>query len=204
MKIRNATCAMAVVLASGTALAGPGDTLEFEDLVPGTVYNNGSSFQTAGINFGQLVNIDVLDFTHSGGTTTNTGSATVVNPNQAGAGNGISMGNVNLDFDFGGPQTTVSFQYAEFGGNVNLTVNGTLLNFEDYISMDGMNAGGAMVSVSEDMPGSNSGSVTVVGNITQFSTGGQELNIDDVRFVPAPGAVALLGLGGVTLLRRRR
>ncbi len=195
---------MAVVLASGTALAGPGDTLEFEDLVPGTIYNNGSSFQTAGINFGQLVDIDVVDFTFSSGMTTNAGSTVVVNPNLAGAGNGMSMGNVNLDFDFGGPQSVISFQYAEFGGNVNLTVNGTLLNFDDYIDMNGMVPGGVIVSVSEDFPGANTGSVTLTGNIGQFSTGGQELEIDDVRFIPAPGALALLGLGGVTLVRRRR
>lgn len=189
-----AVAATAALCLTPLASAGLG-TLEFEDLISGTSYPNGSSFVTEGTT------VNVTDFFFLNGSSFSGGSAEVFNPNLAGAGNGIFMGNVNLDFQFALPVTIIGFAYANQGGNVNLSVNGSLYNDNDMSGADGTVLGGANVSVSGDEQG---GFVTIQGNITQFAVGGQEFTLDDVRCVPTPGAASLVALGALAGARRRR
>ena len=198
MRHRN-TIAVVVVIALALSTSARAQTAMFEDLVVSTVYNNGSTFASNGITF------DVGDFTYSGGGTTNSGFTSVINPNAAGAGNGMNVNNVNLDVTLPSAASAVGFAYAEFGGNVNLTINGTLFNSDDFFANDGFSNSDYSISVSNV---SNSGFVTVSGAITQFSFGGQELSIDDVRVVlvpePATAVLGTLALAGVILAARRR
>lgn len=175
-----------------------GDTLEFEDLTPGMSYPNGDMFMTEGIQ------VNVGNFYFSSGTEYSGGSASVVNPNGAGAGNGMGMGNVNLDFQFPFPLTTIGFSYVNGGGNVNLMVNGALFNDNLMLAADGMMIGGANVMVAGVVRGADAGFVTIQGHITQFSVGGQEFDLDDVRYVPTPGVAGLLGIGALGFAGRRR
>jgi len=186
--------AAAALCLTPLASAGLG-TLEFEDLVVNTVYPNGSSFVTEGVT------VNVNDFNFLGGGSTSGGSAFVVNPNAAGAGNGMSMGNVNLDFQFGFPVSIIGFVYDNSGGNINLIVNGSLYNDNDMSGADGTVLGGANISVTGNEGG---GAVTITGNITQFAVGGQEFEIDDIRCVPTPGVSGLVAFGALAASRRRR
>jgi hypothetical protein len=145
------------------------------------------------------ITLDFFNFSGSGGESS--GGAFVLNPNGAGSGNGIGMGNTNLNFQFAFPLTTVGFSYAESGGNVNLIVNGALFNSDDMSLADGTVLGGANVAVAGD---ESAGVVTITGVINEFKVGGQEFEVDDVRFVPTPGVAAVLGLGGLAATRRRR
>lgn len=197
MSSRSATASLAVLALAPLAVAT--GALEFEDLTPGTEYPNGSSFITEGAQ------VNVTDFFFSNGTPHSGGSAFVVNPSFPGSGNAMSMGNVNLDFQFPFPLTIIGFAYANFGGNVNMSVNNVLFNDDDLSLADGMNIGGANVSYSTFSRGlTPSGIITIQGNITQFSVGGQEFEIDDVRYIPTPAPAALLALGALPLARRRR
>ncbi len=199
MTLRTLFCAAGALVLVTPAFAGIENTLEFEDLTSGDMFNTGSMFSTEGVT----VSLNEFFFFPGPGGTAN-GFAEVINPNQAGAGNGIFANNTNLDFGFAFPQTTIGFAYANEGGNVNLTINNTLLNAGELIDLNGMMVGDVTVTVSPDMPGIDTGFVTLVGTIDQFSVGGQEFNLDDVRYtVPSPGA---LMLGAITLvgLRRRR
>ena len=191
-----ALIAASTIACNSTAWA---QTAMFEDLVVGTIYNNGASFTSNGITF------NVKDFTYSNGGTTNGGFTSVINPNQAGAGNGMNVNNVNLDVVLpGGGATAAGFAYAEFGGNINLSVNGMLFNTNNFVDNNGFSNSEFSISVSDV---SNSGFVSVSGNINQFSFGGQELNIDDVRVVgvpePASAALGLLAAVGLALFARR-
>lgn len=169
-------------------------TLEFEDLTTNTDYNNGTTFATDGVT------VNVVDFYFSNGDPYSGGSAFVADP-AIDSGKGLCMGNVNLEFEFD-PATTIAFEYAEFGGNVNLTVNGILLNEDDFLDMHGSNAvPGVTIDVNDSM---NEGIVTLTGNITEFCVGGQELCIDNVRCVPTPGIAGLMSVAGLATLRRRR
>ncbi len=175
-------------------------TATFEDLIVSTNYPNGGSFTSDGITF------NVEDFNLFPSGSTNAGSTTVANPNSAGAGNGMTMGNVNLDVVLpSGGASAAGFAYAEFGGNINLSVNGMLFNTDDFVAHDGFSNSEFSISVSNV---SNSGFVSVTGAINQFSFGGQELNIDDVRIVgvPEPSTVVLgaLALVGAALMALRR
>ena len=63
--------------------------------------------------------------------------------------------------------------------------------------------GGVTVSVMN--LGGDFGSLTLTGDITQFSIGGQELWIDDVLLIPGAGALAVMVIaGGLVRGRRRR
>ncbi|REK19030.1 MAG: PEP-CTERM sorting domain-containing protein [Planctomycetota bacterium] len=199
---------LAVVLAGAscgwqTARAA---TLEFEDLLLGQQYDLQAatpapdSFVTDGVP----VQLSEFFFLPAGSTTS--GAAIVFDSvanagsSPGGSGNYLWPSNVNLNFDFGGPVTTVSFLYGEFGGNLNLRVNGDLANVNTFAALPAM-LGGATVQL-------DPGRVTLVGTINSFAVGGQEFSMDELRFVlvpePASGLLALAGLSGWMLVCRGR
>ncbi len=192
----------AVCVGSLLTAAANAQTVEFEDLTAGDVFQDGTASDPFTATNGLTdVTISLEFFNFLGGGGNADGTATVVNPNDAGAGNGLFMGNTNLNFALGGAVPAISFAYANVGGNVNLIVNGSLFNDNDMSAADGTTLGGASVSVSGDEQG---GTVTITGAITEFQVGGQEFTIDDVRGVPTPGAASVLALAGLAATRRRR
>src|SRR5688572_22065651 len=115
-----------------------------------------------------------------------------------GSGNELTVNNVNVAFDFNDVPFTnaIALQFGEYGGNVNLEINGDQRNVPDFSALDGMTVGGATVEVVAGPPGAARGSLFVLspGAITSFSIGGQELFIDNIisSCIPEPAALAFL------------
>ncbi len=190
--------AMAAVSAPSQAA-----TLNFEDLVLGTIYNPGDSFTTSGVT------VTAEDFTFSSGVTTNLGFSRVENGTLAGgSGQELNVNNILLSFDVGNV-TALSFAFGEYGGNLNMRVNGAFQNFENFSQLNGAMIGGALVSVVNGF-GNDQGSISLTGPISSFAVGGQEFYMDDLRtsgVVPLPAGLVLLGSGLLGLLglgRRKR
>jgi len=122
-----------------------------------------------------------------------------------------TLNNIRLDFDIsglGGPVTGAIFDYADFGGDENLVINGTVLELPDFASAPGSVAG-VNISVTPPMGGGVLGQVSLAGPLTSLAIGGQELGIDNVRFrvVPEPASICLALvalLAGVACPRRQR
>jgi len=94
------------------------------------------------------------------------------------------LANVNVRFDFG-VATDIRLQYGAFGGNQNLRVNGAMTNFGSMHSLESVTLGTANISIKSGTNGR--GDLLVSGIITNFSIGGQEFAIDDVRISPYVG-----------------
>lgn len=110
------------------------------------------------------------------------GVATVVASNHA-AGSvsqELQLNNINLRVVPLKAANIATFNYADFGGNVNLWCNGVLSNTNDLSAAPAV-LGGCSVAVTRiNMFGFHFGTVTLTGNITEFGLGGQEFFADDV------------------------
>lgn len=121
-----------------------------------------------------------------------------------------TINNVRLDFDVSGlpgAVTGATFEYADFGGDENLVINGVVLELPEFTAAPA-SAGGVNIAVAPPMGGGVLGQVSLAGPITSLAIGGQELGIDNVRFryVPEPTSIALASLAAVACLTcgRRR
>jgi len=212
---------MGVMAFSVVGIARAAVLLDFEDMPlpspPGTYSQTGLNWFVT-----DSVKVTLDDFCYSCPppvcTSTGTGAnaddsvfPSLPTRNYAGA-TGIAMhtNNVNLVFldpgVLGEPVHFASFLWGEYGGNVNLEINGDLFCGEDFTLL-GPTLGGASVSVVSFGPtpggGGELGKVTVTGVIESFKVGGQEFWIDNVEGVPEPTTLLLLGLGAVMLRRKR-
>jgi hypothetical protein len=147
--------------------------VDFEDLTVDTVFVVTDTFSDSGAT------MTVKEFQWSGGTWTSDGTAMVDDELQAGgSGLDINCNNVNIKFDFGSSLNGLSLLYGEYGGNLNIDINGTFQNFEDFADIDGSTIGGVDVAVTD--LGGGLGKLELDGVINSFDIGGQELWIDDV------------------------
>jgi len=147
--------------------------VEFEEQQVGTQYVVGDTFTDSGVS------ITVEPFTWSNGTSTSSGVATIDSGGQAGgSGNDVNTNNVNLSFDLPGAPTGLTMRFGEYGGNLNLRINGDFRNFEDFADIDGATIGGVQVAVAQLTP--QRGVLVLAGAINDFAVGGQELWIDDI------------------------
>jgi hypothetical protein len=74
--------------------------------------------------------------------------------------------------------SSLTFRFGEYGGNLNIEINGDFRNFQNFSDLNGLTIGGANVSVTNGF-GNDIGEVTISGTIDSFSIGGQELWVDD-------------------------
>lgn len=99
------------------------------------------------------------------------------------AGQDLLINNARVNFDFPFVPEKVVIFYGEYGGNVNLKVNGVLRNVEDFIILDGTTVAGVDVYVTESaVPGGVQGIILLEGAINTLEIGGQEFFIDHVGF----------------------
>ena len=151
--------------------------MSFDSFPLGSQYFVGDN-QTFGSIYGEFT-----PFQWSDGTWTNGGVATIENGGQArGSGNEINLNNINIRFLFNATQPVVAtFKYADWGGNINLGVNGTLLNRNDLSSLNGSVVNGVLILVTRtNVFGGHYGTVALIGqtsNIDRFAVGGQEFFI---------------------------
>lgn len=145
--------------------------VEFEEQQVGAQYAVGSTFTDAGVP------ITVEPFTWSNGTSTSGGMAVIGSGGQAGsAGNEANTNNINLAFDFPGTPSGLTLWFGEYGGNLNIRINGDFKNFADFADINGATIGGVQVAVAQLTP--EIGVLALAGPIDDFAIGGQELWID--------------------------
>jgi hypothetical protein len=146
----------------------------FESLTLGATYHVGDSFVDSGAV------ITAHPFVWSNGTPTSDGYAQVGNAGLAGgAGLEMQVNNINLEFDFGQPLVGLSLKFGEYGGNLNIEINGDFRNFQNFADIHGLVIGGVQVVVANGL-GNDKGHLGLTGVIHDFSVGGQELWLDDV------------------------
>jgi hypothetical protein len=167
----------------GPELACCSGCVEVQDLILGDTYLVGDTFTVN--NVSSTFGFDVLasDYIFTSGTAFGGGFAEVENTGLAGYfGNELKVNNINLQFTpTAVPPMGVSVLFGEYGGNINLSVNGVFANVSNFIDLDGASLGGAMISVPTGGFGNDTGELLIYGTaITQFTIGGQELWIDHI------------------------
>ncbi|MDH5506956.1 MAG: cadherin domain-containing protein [Anaerolineae bacterium] len=148
--------------------------VDFENLTRGTIYTVGDVFSSMGAR------IQVLDYASMGGTVISGGQAWVDSSGTAG-GTGIEIGvnNAALFIDFGRVLSGLRLHFGAFGSNYSITINGSIVDFNAFLNINGKEVAGVTVSVT---PGGASGQgiLGLSGKIESFAIGGEELWIDDV------------------------
>ncbi len=148
--------------------------VDFEDTPLGVPYHVGDTFADSGAN------LIVQSFQLSDGTWTSAGFVGVGNAGLAGGwGKEMGINNVNLAFEFAGPCEGLSICFGEYGGNLNIRINGDFRNFENFVDINGFIIGDVTVSVVNGF-GNDQGVINLSGVIHSFAIGGQELWIDNV------------------------
>lgn len=161
--------------------------VHFENPRLGTKYKVRDKFKDS------CAKITVQAFQWSNSKWTNNGFAKVGNAGRAGGSNQeIEINNINLAFDFNTSCKSLSFLFGEYGGNLNIGINGDFRNFENFADINGTTIGGVNVSVVNGF-GNDKGVLKLSGKIikSKFTLGkkdvwasiiigGQELWIDDV------------------------
>lgn len=152
----------------------PLSCIEFEDLTLGAKFHVVDVFISSGIP------ILGSPFIWSDGTQTDTGFAEVNNAQDAGgSGQDLEVNNILLEFDYGRPLNALKGRFGEYGGNLNLIINGQFRNFENFSDIDGAVIDGVSVSVLFGS-GNDQGEILLEGEIYSCAIGGQELFIDSI------------------------
>ena len=153
--------------------------IEFTSLTVGTSYTVGNSFADANVD------MTAADFQWGNGQWTNSGHALIDNKGLAGGtAQELNLNNVNLRFGFNSQRESLSLMFGEYGGNLNIDINGDFQNFADFADIDGTMIGRVTVSATNGL-GNDQGTLELTGPINSFAIGGQELWIDDVCHQPA-------------------
>jgi len=158
------------------------DCLDFELEPLDRSFTNGQTFTEDGLT------LKVSDFTTSNGNTISTGSVNIQGDNRARhIRHEANLSNATLNWRYNCAQR-VTFNYGEFGGSVNLIIDGELANVANMIDLNGTSLGGAAVSVTATpvSGGGVVGRVTLTGIMQTIGVGGQEFWIDHVCHVPCP------------------
>jgi len=159
--------------------------LDFEDLPLGQMYDLSmltaapDNFTTGGRN------VQLQPFQWVSGMWTSDGWAQVQNGGMAGGfGNEMATNNVNLRFGLPAPLGFLRFQFGEYGGNINMDIDGTFLNFNNFIDVNGLVIGSALITVPVGGFGNDMGVLAVQGGFfSALTIGGQELWIDNVDYI---------------------
>lgn len=118
-------------------------------------------------------------FQWSSGDWTSTGWSYASAANYA-CGDGLELvtNNSTLTVKPAAPMRDMAWQFGEYGGNINISVNGDFRNVDDYIALDGLNVGGCIVHVTSGGYGNDCGEVWLEGDVYKLSIGGQEHTVD--------------------------
>jgi len=192
-------CLIALFVATCT-LTSRAATVGFESLGTGTVFGLGSHAPGDPVHVEDGIRMTVENFRL--GSTDYFFFAEVGGPgSQAFATQSLSLDNISVRFDFadvGFVVDKVTFEYADFGGASNFSVNGeTLFVIDPFSSLPADVATGVTATF-------DTGLVTLQGPIQSVLIGGQELVIDNITPVPEPATGVLVTLALLTVWRRHR
>jgi len=158
---------------TGSALAA---FPSFDDLATGTAYSPGDSF------ISDSIAVKLKPFQYFDGSWTSGGHASVTTDLWAhGSYNELNTNNISAYYDFGGSigsQTEVALLFGEYGGNINIAVNGDFANIHNFIDVDGAMLGGCNITVVSGGLGGDHGELLILGTIQNLTIGGQELAVD--------------------------
>ncbi len=175
--------------------------IDFESPALGTTYNVGDVFTDSGAT------MTVKQFQWSNSNWTGGGHASTGNAGLAGgSGQELATNNVNVAVGFPVTPNVIHLNFGEYGGNLNLEVNGDFQEFDDFAGIHGTTIGGATVSVTNGF-GNDQGTLMLTGEVNSFAVGGQELVVDEICYTEQPGVDATgtwimpYGVGGTPLYR---
>jgi hypothetical protein len=176
--------------------------IDFDDVPAAAAYHVGDTLSSSGYDFA------LTDFQWGGGTWTSGGVAGVATWGtlSGSTGQAIYPNNINLALTLASPAPYLRVLFANYGGDLNVEVNGDFRNVTNFMSLDGTVIGGATLTVSLVTPSSSAdeeGELYFDGAINSFKIGGQEMIMDNVA-IPEPASLSLLAMGGLAMLRRRR
>ena len=175
--------------------------INFESPALGTTYNVGDVFTDSGAT------MTVEPFQWSNSNWTSGGQALIDDAGMAG-GTGQELGTNNVNVNVGFPVTpnVVHLRFGEYGGNLNLEVNGDFQNFGNMAEIHNTMIGGALATVTNGF-GDDTGTLMLSGEINSLAVGGQELWVDNICYTEQPGVNATgtwimpYGVGGTPLYR---
>ncbi len=150
----------------------------FEDMAVHSPYYAGDSFISHGVHF------TVAPFQWSSGTWYNGGKVYADNANRAcGTGQDLFTNNANVQIRFRHRVVhDVYWMFGEYGGNVNIEINGDFRNVNDYRDLDGMMVGGVLIHVLWGGYGNDCGCILLDGAVQKLAVGGQEHWMDCLRW----------------------
>ncbi len=156
-----------------------GPCAAFEDLAPGTVYVLGDTFTTNGID------ASVGEF-FVGGTPFDNFTEVATGGLAGGTGNELEVNNVTITFAMPASPAGWSVQFGEYGGEVNLAVNGANVGIDgpDFAHWTGQTLGPATVQASGGLDSADGVLELRGAGITDITIGGQELWIDNLCPLP--------------------
>lgn len=98
-----------------------------------------------------------------------------------GSGLDINANNVNLNFRLDYPVNKITLRFGDYGGNSNIRINTEFRNVGDLLSLNNSTIAGVDLTFTAGQSGANwIGQLTLVGDMTDFAIGGQELWVDDI------------------------
>jgi len=158
--------------AEGDGPAGrPGEPLEFERLMIGSVYGVGSGFESDGLSF------QVEAFGDGLGNAEVASSAAP----QAGSSKSLRLAHASLRCADGAAMG-LEFDYVDNGAGVAIEVGGERRSAADLIALDGATLGAVAIAVSESSTaGVRRGHMILKGKIEGFAIGGTDLLLEDLR-----------------------
>jgi hypothetical protein len=172
------TCAIG--LAEGWVDAPlPCERPTYDDLAFGALYMVGDMFNTDGID------CLVEPYIAPDGTPIGGDARVGLSDRSCGEVFEIETSACNITHDFSAflGVNDVTFRCGEEGGGVNIAVNGDFAQADDWITFDGMNLGGCLVSV---VQGGNQHECTIIeldGHVDKLMLGGEENSIDCIEWV---------------------
>jgi hypothetical protein len=152
----------------------PAGCLDFEDLSSGATFEVGERFSSG------PAMLEIKAFIADDGSKVTGGQAYVdERGNAGGSGQDLASAEVNVALGLRGPVDGLTLRFGDYGGTVNLEMNGAFKKVSDLQDLDGMDIGGIQVTVA----GSNGGpkaSMSLTGLADRIVIGGQQLWFDDV------------------------